>query len=167
MQSVCSICKTRNAFCLSNQEQCQADMQVLARLKQVLPGGQALLIQMWRSLRNITHSAGQLISSTTLAIARDSITFGRYYSVILLFRQRDVTVCLHCGACEALAIWNGLQALANPNQISVELLKHVLMTVLACLPVATDCLINTFETVSSISPPWLPSSSSLTFSITS
>ena len=45
----------------------------------------------------------------------------------------------------------GLQALANPKRISLELLKHMLTTVLACLPVATEHLIVTFETVSS--PP--------------
>lgn len=48
-----------------------------------------------------------------------------------------------------LSFFGDLQALAKPKRISLELLKHLLSTVLACRPVATEHLIGTFETVSS------------------
>ena len=48
-----------------------------------------------------------------------------------------------------LSLSGDLQALAKPKRISLELLKHLLSTVLACRPVATEHLIGTFETVSS------------------
>jgi len=40
-----------------------------------------------------------------------------------------------------------LQALANPKRISLELLKHMLMTTVSCLPVATENFINSFDKV--------------------
>ncbi|KAL3156421.1 hypothetical protein ABBQ38_000732 [Trebouxia sp. C0009 RCD-2024] len=38
------------------------------------------------------------------------------------------------------------QALAQPKRVSLELLKHMLATAVACLPVATDYLVHIFET---------------------
>ena len=40
-----------------------------------------------------------------------------------------------------------LQALANPKRISLELLKHMLMTTVSCLPMATENFINNFDKV--------------------
>ena len=40
-----------------------------------------------------------------------------------------------------------MQALAHPRRLSMELLKHMLQIITACLPIATEHLIDNFEKV--------------------
>lgn len=66
--------------------------------------------------------------------------------ILLMHILSSIIFALHT----QLSLSADLQALAKPKRISLELLKHLLSTVLACRPVATEHLIGIFETVSSV-----------------